>query len=189
DRQWLYQSRDGTILFDSAGVPLLRDIDPESIAQEKGEWERTIRTVQTSILHQWTLGAESVFLEIGNSIPEDFRQSVKAHLQVSLDEYRDRVRMETDRLICWSTLSFDSVRNDDNFSLRNKSEEETARSLAERLILETKLSLLDTDQALNEGVSDLKSMAVQEASFSIENWDKSFQDEFRKGLEKWNQAE
>ena len=136
-----------------------------------------------------SLDAEGLSEAISMSIPEEFRPSVKASLQISLREQRQRIREETDRFVIWSSRSFDSMRKDDHFSLRNKSEDETASSLAENLILETRLSLQETDQALEEGIDNLKNAVVQEAHFSIEHWDKSFQDEFQIGLEKWNRAE
>jgi hypothetical protein len=189
NRQWLYQTVDGSVLFDSQGDPLLRSIDPETTQLEKMEWEQTVLSVQNLILQNWSMEAESVSQQIQHSLPEEFRDSVKNHLQVSLDQYRRRIRAETDRLITWSSRSFDSIRRDDLYSLRNKSEEDTAESLAEQLIQEARFSLHETDQILEEGIDDLKNAVVQDAEFSIENWDQSFQDEFYKGLERWNQAE
>ena len=36
NKQWLYQSRDGSVLFDLMGDPLLRSTDPEASALDKG---------------------------------------------------------------------------------------------------------------------------------------------------------
>jgi len=189
DSLWLYTREGDGIAFDSAGDPVLRSTDPSVLAKDKSEWQKEVQKAGERVMSQWDLNAESVLADIKNRLPEEFRDGVVEKLHVSLKQYRNRVRQESNRFILWSSVHFDSVREDDQYSLRKKSEDETAEALSQRLVDETRFSLLETEKTLNDGISELQDAFVQDASFSIENWDESFQREFQKGLDRWAKAE
>jgi len=189
DRSRLYQSENGTVLFDESGDPLLRSSDPEEIRRDRAAWESGIRTVRDSVLRDWDLSADTLLSDILHRLSPDLRDSVEEQMTVKLKGYRTMVRRETDRLITWSAEKFDYSRNEDIYSLRKKSEDETAAALTDSLIRNTRMLLDETDRALEQGLSDLKDAAVEEASFSLESWDESFRKEFGRGLDKWDRAE
>ena len=183
----LYRSDDNGILFDSAGDPLLRD--PDLYASDRESWSRELETSGNEFLSCCETEAEALVPSILMDIPMDMRSTAEAGLMVSLGEYREAVRRETERLILWSSASFDYLRQQDNYSLRHKSEDETADALAERLVRETAVSVSEAEAVLEQGIDDLKNAAVDEAAFSVDAWEESFQREFQKGLDLWADAE
>ena len=171
------------------GDPLIRSGDGDQIENDRNQWLQQIRTLKDSVISEWEHEAQSVAVEILRDLGPEYQNIAASQLSSNLNTYKKMVERETEQLINYSLQTFDYYRNEDNFSLRNKSEGETAQSIAEDLVNETKDEIEASSDILNSDKAQWQETLVEEASFSIEDWDASFKKEFEEGLKKWERAE
>ena len=181
ERRYLYQTDENLISFDSLGDPLMRSSDPDLILEDRANLERELQRSRDTILKEWDHCAASLNLDLLNKMPLSEKNRVGSEIQVQMNDFRDRVRKETEQLIRYSLARFDSLRKEDQYSLRKKSEDVTALSFTEELLRGVQDDINQTDRSLKELTDDV--------SFSLENREESFQLAFQKGLDKWDRAE
>ena len=187
NNSYLFQNNGNDILFDTAGDPLIRQND--TLDTDREAWLKNTEEVQDEIVSAWTLKAKAVITELTGRFNGNYSTLIQDHLSISLNDYRQMIVRETDQLISYSFKDFEYFRNKDNYSLRKKSEDDTAMAITEYLLKETRDELESTEDALKENMEDWQKASVEEAVFSIEEWDESFRREFESGLEKWDRAE
>ncbi|OQY30940.1 MAG: hypothetical protein B6241_15040 [Spirochaetaceae bacterium 4572_59] len=190
EKEYCYQTDRGLILFDTAGDPLLRSPLTEDIQADRTQIQEHLFKCRDEIISEWELSADLVcksFLQA--DLPEETRAAIEQGLSLKLKDYQNKIRSETDQLICYGLSRFDYIREEDNYSLRNKSENTSAGSIAENLIYETEDELEAVNESLKKSLNRNEETLVEEASFSMDEWEESFQREFQKGLSKWDRAE
>ncbi len=185
---YLYDTGEtGAIRLDSAGDPLMKGT--EAWEQDHEAWSAQLEARNSELIEQWETEGRIVYQEILGQVEAPYRDSAEARMSVSLQQYREAVAGEFERLFRQAENSFLRRRLQDSYSLRKKSEEQTAGELAVRLVEETEA---DLDRATNSLVSELKALndtPAEEIEVALQNWEESFKQEFERGLERWNQAE
>ncbi|MDC7232981.1 MAG: hypothetical protein PQJ58_07095 [Spirochaetales bacterium] len=190
NREWTFKTGDGGILYDAAGDPLLRSVDPRQVRLEQSLWKQESELLIHEALNKWSGSTEFLKDSLLRGIPGEFKDSVHQVLDLSLEEYHELLKKETDRLLCWSSAKMDFLKSEDNFSLRQKSEDLSAEALADSLLQSLADEMDETESSLDRGLRELQ---IQSAAEGIcpetEEWEQLFKSEFQKGLDKWAQAE
>ncbi len=188
EREFLYRTEGGNLLFDSKNDPLLRSSDPAEIEQDRTLYENRARAIQETLLSQWEEKAQKARTVLMTPLSQG-QTALSETVERELDLFRQRIWEETDKMICYRLDRFNYFRKKDNFSLRRKSEDQTALMAAAELTERVNDETREILQILEKPLDRESGAAVSQASFSPDSWEESFDREFRKGLEKWQKAE
>jgi hypothetical protein len=190
NKNWTFQTLGGEVLFDDAGDPLLLSAESDDIKRDVEAWALDADIFAQNLLERWSNSADTILGSILTGIPDDYKGVVEDKLKVSLEEYCNLVQKESDRLICWSSSKMNYLRSEDNYSLRHKSEEQSAAGIADSLIAGIRDELEETEEALHSGMDELQTVSLAEGlSAGSEEWESLFRREFQRGLDKWGDAE
>ncbi len=189
EEEYTYLIQDDRILFDNAGDPIIQSGNSAEIQSDREALKQKADSCKDEILAKWTFSAEMMLTSLKNEVSLSSLESIQQKAAVYLKDYRNTIEREMDQLICFSLSQFQYMREKDNYSLRKKSEDDTAMAITENLLKETRDELESTEDALKKDMEDWQKASVEEAVFSIEEWDESFRREFESGLEKWDRAE
>ncbi|MBF9014485.1 MULTISPECIES: hypothetical protein [unclassified Oceanispirochaeta] len=187
---WTFQTEKGQVLFDEAGDPLLLSSDPDDIEMDRAAWAAAVGTLAEEILEGWSLSANSLLGSVISRIPDEYSHTVEENLKISLRDYCRLIQKESDQLVNWSSAKMNYLRTEDNYSLRHKSEDQSAAGIADSLIAGIRDELEETEDALDSGLNELQDISMADGlSLGSEDWEDLFRSEFQKGLDKWGYAE
>ena len=189
DKEYLYLTEDQDILFDTVGDPLVRGNTLSEIATDKAAYQKKAADCQDTMLKNWNIQAAMVLNDLQDNLPEEYRGEVGSEAALQLDDYERKIRREMDQIICYSLNRFTTLREDDTYSLRKKTEAKTATELAEGLIHDLQDELSAGMDTLKDLPLDQETHFLEESVYSPSLWEERFESEFQKGLEKWEEAE
>lgn len=187
---WTFQTEKGKVLFDEAGDPLLLSSHPDDFEMDKAAWAEAVGNLAEEIQEGWSLSANSLLGSVISRIPDEYSHTVEENLKISLRDYCRLIQKESDRLVNWSSAKMNYLRTEDNYSLRHKSEDQSAAGIADSLIAGIRDELEETENALDSGLDELQDISMADGlSVGSEDWEALFRSEFQKGLDKWGDAE
>ncbi|MDC7239018.1 MAG: hypothetical protein PQJ50_01530, partial [Spirochaetales bacterium] len=186
--RWTYQMDGDSVLFDSAGDPLLRSTDRADIEADKTSWKESVEALAEDVLVRWSKNAETLLSSFTSAMTDEFRSRVEDTLTVTMDSWCRMIQDENDRLIRWSSSRMDHRRQRDSYSSRIKSEALSAENLADSLIDDIRDELQESEEALRQGLGINYSVSG-ELDGDSSDWESLFRKEFTRGLEKWSEAE
>lgn len=190
NKKWTFQTLGGEVLFDDAGDPFLLSAESDDILRDVGAWTLDAELLAQNLFDHWSNSADTILGTILTGIPDEYKAKVEDKLKVSLKEYSNLVQKESDLLICWSSSKMNYLRREDNYSLRHKSEEQSAAGIADSLIAGIQDELEETEEVLRSGMDELQTVSMGEGlSAGSEDWEALFRQEFQRGLDKWGDAE
>jgi hypothetical protein len=186
DLEYLYKrGPDGKVLLDEMGDPVLQGQEDAETARTA--WRSEIGEAVEAAAAEWEARVDSAFApELGALLDddalaryEDYKVSVKAGM-----------RREFERAMLQGELAMNARRLYDQYSLRKKSESETAEAIAASLIRETEASTEAGIAEIRKGLADATpKVEAGEGLIDAERWLASFKAEFERGLDKWEKAE
>ncbi len=189
EKEYLFETQDGSIQFDLQNDPLLRSTDPYEIKRDKSAFENEVRTLQNQILYKWESEANEIKQQILQRDNTRDKEKLERSISAEIRKYRDLINFETDKLICYSLDRFSCLREKDNYSLKQKSDNTSASSLAESYMNQMKDELEAAQAALKKDLPDSRIVQTEYASLDSEDWEKSFDRELENGLALWEKAE
>jgi hypothetical protein len=186
----LKTDEEGNLQYDEKGDPIFQGM--ENVEQDEKEWRLRVEGKKAELVSLWEKEARAECQELLASFSGELGDRAAFQLQVSVSEYQQGIRQEFDRLIRQGAARFLASRLKDSFSLRKKSEEETAASVAAELIQKTEEALSESRdrlQAVREGESFLSEEMNGPGTFDPENWQEEFKEAFENGLRAWKEGE
>jgi hypothetical protein len=184
ERSYLYQAEGGAITVDSVGDPLLRGA--EGAVEDHTAWRASIDARRGELLDAWSLQARVAYDEILGEVDGEYRSAVSEELSATLDDYVARVQREFDRLAIQSESRLLRGRLRDTYSLRRKSEGESAGALAAGLVSSTEEKLSSADQILR---TTTVALVTERDIAALDVWEENYKGAFQAGLDAWSQAE
>ncbi|MEW5815615.1 MAG: hypothetical protein AB1798_09510, partial [Spirochaetota bacterium] len=191
NRTYLYEVDpvSGEVKRDGAGDPVFKKGDP-STTEELKQWRGAVEGSIEAVLEEWSTRALSANAELLALIPEGKTEYFTAAFTAHFSLYKTGLRREMDVVFQQEENRFISKRMRDQFSLRKKSEEETAVEVVKELIVRTETEIGEGIYNLMLGLHTAKGDAgAGDVSINADAWQESFKREFEKGLSKWNRAE
>jgi len=182
---------EGNIIFDDqTGDPLVirpNDEDREfsqDLILWRNEADKLVETTSISFENVVLI----VFPELLTYIPHELRGTMGSVINSAINLQSISLRNEFKNIAAREEKIFSNRRTRDIWSLRNKSENESARIFTDKLIAET-------EESCKKGIEELNTRIEQAASGSGdlailgEEWLRLYQEQFDRGLKAWEDAE
>ena len=194
DIQKLYSwhlDEEGNVIFDNkTGDPLV--IRPTDDGREFSEdivkWRNDANNIINSSNSSFENIITQLFPEILTYIPLEFRDSMSALIYDFASVKKNDIKREFENIAAREERIFTNRRTRDIWSLRSKSENESAKLFTERLIIQT-------DEICKAGIEELN-IKIEQAEAGIgdlallgEEWLRLYKEQFEKGLKAWEDAE
>ncbi len=190
DMQFLYATVDGEKARDSAGDPLLRGY--AGLGDDRGGWRAAVGSWAETLLGSWQDDAESVYHEVLCRLDPEYRQAVEPTLATTLADYVSSVRREFERMSLQRESRLLRARMQDSYSLRSKSEDESAEALTTRLVrrLEPRRDEPTVPERPLVTKEDPDAWAIAEGAFLRErlSWEEESQKAYREAEAAWDRA-
>jgi hypothetical protein len=190
NRRYLYShDTNEAFVYDEAGNPVYVAYgDSESLEQDRAGWHMLTENTVANALLEYGACIEFLRPEILSFIPPEERDKYEDLITSAANTAKGRVARQLDLLVEREERLFVARKTSDVWSLRGRSEGETASSISESLALETArsceagLAALDARiEAAGAGTGDL--------ALAGTGWLEDFEAQFDKGLVAWKDAE
>jgi hypothetical protein len=181
-----YDPRDGSLLRDSYGDPLLKAL--AGLGEDRATWETKVGEAIDASVAAWRSSFEGAFPELLSLVPESERDALAASAASYADAYAASYRRELEALSLQEERRFVAMRSYDQYSLRKKSEEATAGEVADRLIAESQNATDEGLRRLRESLASDSGGSPGEARIDASAWQASFQRVLETGLATWDKA-
>jgi len=182
---------EGNILFDdNTGDPLVIRPNEEGrefsldLALWRNETGNIVKTTSDSFNNE----INNFYPELLTYIPNESRESLKSIIKETINIQSNAIKREFENIIAREERIFTNRRTRDIWSLRKKSDDESARLFTEKLIAET-------DESCKRGIEELNAR-IEQASAGTgdlallgEEWLRLYQEQFERGLKAWEDAE
>jgi len=195
DETQLYHSwrldDEGNILFDEkTGDPLIIRPDDEGrdFSQDLLSWRNNTNENIKNTSAAFNSFLLYLYPEILTYIPEELRETMSSIINDSSTTINTSIKNEFENIAAREERKFISLRTRDNWSLRKKSDEESARIFTENLIIKT-------EEACKNGINEINIKIEQAAAGTGdlallgEEWLQLYKEQFDKGLKAWEEAE
>jgi len=177
---------DGNILRDSVGDPVLKTF--VGFKEDSAAWEASVGKSIDDSLASWESSFEAAFPELLSQVPESDRRELEAFGASYAELGASAYRRELAALSLQEEQRFVALRSYDQYSLRRKSEEETASAITDRLIAETQGATEEGIRNLRESLAADSGVGPGEGQIDAARWQESFQRIFEAGLATWDKA-
>ena len=186
DSLLLERDADGSLRRDSNGDPVLKTlVDFEG---DEAAWKASVGKAIDDSVASWRSSFEAVFPELVALVPESERQALEAYGAGYADLCASVYRRELAALSLQEERRFVALRSYDQYSLRKKSEEQTAGAIADRLVAETKVATDEGVRKLRESLAVGGGAGPGEARVDATQWQTSFSRILEAGLSTWDKA-
>ncbi|MCL2174626.1 MAG: hypothetical protein FWB73_01145 [Treponema sp.] len=186
-----YLDDQGNILFDEkTGDPLIIRPDEEnnSFSQDIIKWREQANNHINNSLKSFDNNLLLLYPELLAYIPDELREKTNNLIVNNLLAMSNSIKTEFENIIAIEERKFISRRTRDIWSLRSKSENESAKMFTEKLIAET-------EEACKNGINSLI-IKIEQAEAGTgdlallgEEWLQLYKDQFDRGLKAWEDAE
>jgi len=182
---------DGNVIFDDkTGDPLV--IRPNEEGREfshdltlwRNETDEIVKIASASFNNV----INSFYPELLAYIPAESRESISAVIKETFNTQSNVIKREFENIAAREERNFINRRTRDIWSLRKKSDNETAVKFTEKLIAET-------DESCKRGIEELNAK-IEQASAGAgdlallgEEWLRLYKEQFERGLKAWEDAE
>lgn len=187
-----YTDAEGGIQRDRAGAPRMRTT--AGLADDRAAWQQRANEAIDDAVAAWQQSFEArrarLFADLeGWADPE----AVGSALRVSLDGDRARLRREyhaeLEAIMRLEEQRFVAKRTRDQWSLRRRSEAETASEISAALIAESEQRLAEGLERLEAALEPAQSGDPAEVAVDAGAWRESFRAQFDAGMRRWDEAE
>ena len=179
---------EGNIIYDDKGDPILKK--EEGFTIDKAAWDAILLDKIAEIVELWEQQANVVYEELLAKFSDNVKTAAENKLTISFNEYKNGAEREFANIFRQAENSFFFKRYKDSFSLKRKSDEESAEVIALELINETKDEI---SLGINRVVAGIETagenLTVEGISVDPDEWLESFRIAFKNGLDKWDMAE
>ncbi|MBN2875582.1 MAG: hypothetical protein JXM71_10850, partial [Spirochaetales bacterium] len=189
NERFLYvTSDDGSILVDENGNPRYAEVDGQAPLAELGAWRESVGHAVSEATAIARASYELPVETLLSAIPDSSRALYQEAMSKAATEALDRSARELNALAYREERLFVSRRSSDVWSLRKKSDGETAGAIAASLVR-------DVSAACEEGLASLAIRLETASASSVdldaagEGWLESFREQFGRGLASWQNAE
>ncbi len=185
----LYRTDENGIIYDDSGDPEIYPCD--NLTSDQADWEAMVLPALQSALESWDAHAAALRTELLPVLPDGTATALlDGQFSATEAQYREACRRELETAFQREESRFLYQRRLDQFSLRRKSETQTASSIASQLIADTNAEMQEGIQRLRESLS-LDRSATPDGEITVDPaaWQESFQRELDKGMARWSQAE
>ena len=186
-----YLDNQGNILFDEqTGDPLIIRPDEENnpFSLDLLKWREQVNNNINNSLTSLDNKLLLLYPELLDYIPNELREKTNKLIVENLISMSNSIKAEFENIMAIEERKFISRRTRDIWSLRNKSENESAKIFAEKLIAET-------EETCKNGINNLK-IKIEQAEAGIgdlallgEEWLQLYKEQFDRGLKAWEEAE
>ncbi|GHV69429.1 hypothetical protein AGMMS49928_11770 [Spirochaetia bacterium] len=182
---------DGNIIYnDESGDPeLIRPGETDSdFSADREAWQRQISLSAHREAEAYQSKLSSLFPELLRFIPEENRGQFEKSLEANSVSAAARLRREFEEMIRREERLFTSRRMGDVFSLRKKSENESAEVISARIIQEAEMIC---DEGIASLTTRIESAETGEGDLVLAGaaWLEAYRDQFERGLKAWEAAE
>ncbi|MCL2065924.1 MAG: hypothetical protein FWG99_00470 [Treponema sp.] len=185
---WHLDTAGNIILEDKTGDPLVIRPHESAFIFDLEKWKNDAANHINSESAFFNDALTALYPELLAYMPAELRQSMNSVILGTGSTLKNFVKREFENIAAREERLFISRRTRDVWSLRNKSDEEAARIVTERLISEA-------EEVCIRGINDLNTK-IEEASagtgdlaFLGEEWLRMYQEQFDRGLRAWEDAE
>ncbi|GEM_PF-6737333 len=197
NRQYLFETNeDGSLKLDSAGDPLLKK--EENLEEDGRAWDTLVKRALDDALENLEGRGAAWKGELLGLLGNDGNGASSINIDVQftskLELVKKSYRNELNRIFRMEEKRFNAKRRRDQFSLKKKSEDRSAASVAKNIIEDTKENLSAGIESLKKNIEVSKGQTRTrglEASREInaEKWREDFERVFEAGMNKWKSAE
>jgi len=190
NKRYLYETNEaGSIVYDDVGNPVYREQSEEAtIDDEQSSWHDFVGASVEQALTGFSLKLESLRPELLAYIPEEDKDLYNDLVMVAAQESIGRAGRELDGIARREEALFIARRTVDMWSLRKRSEKETASAIAEDLVLQTGIACDKALDALRVRI-DLAAAGTGDLAIEGADWLEAFSEQFDRGLSAWQSAE
>jgi len=187
---WHLDEEGNVIYDDKTGDPLV--IRPTEKGREfshdltlwHGETDDIVNNTTTSFNNV----INSLYPEILAYIPIESRESISAVINEVFNFQSNVIKREFENITAREERIFTNRRTRDIWSLRKKSDDESAKKFTEKLITETDESCKKDIEELNSKIEQA-SAGVGDLALLGEEWLSMYKEQFERGLKAWEDAE
>jgi hypothetical protein len=178
---------DGKVKRDSRNDPLLRG--QAGLEADRSAWAAKVGSAIEAGLGDWQGRVDAASAELLREFGGRDLDAARSELSRAALAQKEGYRRELMALFTQEEGRFVSLRSYDSYSLKNKSSEDAALAVTDRLIRETKGGVEGSLAKIRDGLAT--EAARPEASTDVETaeWLASFKRTFEAGLAKWDGAE
>jgi hypothetical protein len=182
---------DGNVIFDDkTGDPLVIRPNEEGreFSQDLALWRNDTNEIVKTSGASFDNLIDNLFPELLAYIPSDLRESMNAIIKETLNYQSGAIKREFENIAAREERIFINRRTRDIWSLRKKSDNESAKIFTEKLIAET-------DESCKKGIEEINSKIEQAAAGTGdlallgEEWLSLYKEQFERGLKAWEDAE
>ena len=183
--------KDGNVLFDEkTGDPLVIRPNEEGreFSRDLALWHNDSNDIVNNTSVSFDNSIIRLYPELLAYIPVESRESMSEIISKSLIVQRNVIKQEFENIAAREERIFTNRRTRDIWSLRKKSDDETAKIFTEKLIAET-------DEACKRGIEEINTK-IEQASAGAgdlailgEEWLRLYKEQFERGLKAWEEAE
>jgi len=183
--------KDGNVIFDEkTGNPLV--IRPNEEGREFSDDLKSWRSDTNNIVKKTGASFDNVMIrlypELLAYIPVESRESMSAIISESLIVQRNVIKQEFENIAAREERIFTNRRTRDIWSLRKKSDDESAKIFTDKLIAETDASCKKGIEEINAKIEQA-SAGVGDLAVLGEEWLRLYKEQFERGLKAWEDAE
>jgi hypothetical protein len=181
----------GEIIYDEkTGDPeLIRPGDEDHVFEsDLAAWRRRAGDSAKAGLNGFEIRIEGFFPELLMYVPPDKREEFSRKISGLSETAVNSLRAEFSGMIAREERFFTAHRLGDVYSLRKKSEDESAASVEARLIEETGRSLSEGLEALKAKI-EAADAGAGDLGLEGSEWLSQYREQFERGLKAWEEAE
>jgi len=181
----------GNIIFDDiTGDPMI--IRPNEEGREFSDdlliWRKESADIISDIAESFDNVMIRLYPEILSYIPAELRETMGEILKSASSIKTSSIKFEFENLAAREESIFSSRRTRDVWSLRKKSEDQSARLFTDKLIAETEESCKKGIEELNEKIEQAAA-GTGDLAILGEDWLRLYKEQFDRGLKAWEEAE
>ncbi|MDX9898906.1 MAG: hypothetical protein RBT62_08300, partial [Spirochaetia bacterium] len=190
NRRLLYQTNaDGERIYDETGNPVYRTrVEGVSIAGDTASWSLEVSGATSRAVSILGARLEAIRNRLVSLVPLRQRDSFLDLIARSESEATNTITLELDALAKREERLFVARRSSDIFSLRQRSEKETASVMAAEIVRSTSLACEQSLEALNVRIEAAR-RDNSELNIAGADWLSDFKIQFDRGLSSWKAAE
>jgi len=180
---------DGSVSYDEAGNPrYLPPGDENTFEADRNAWYDIARSGAVEAVASFGARLEGLRPELLSYVPETQRQRYETLIVLAEEDARGRVARELDALVAREERLFVARKTADVWSLRHRSDGETASSIASALAIETGTACDEGIAALNARIESAEA-GTGDLALAGTEWLAAFKQQFDKGIRAWQDAE
>jgi len=182
---------DGNIVFDdNTGDPLIirHGEEGREFSRDLSLWRSEINNHIRSNGNSFDNAILRLYPELLAYVPEELRENMEHVIYEAGASIAGNIKREFENIAVREESIFTSRRTRDIWSLRKKSDEESARMFTEKLITETEDACAREIEELNIKIEEA-SAGTGDLVLLGEEWLQLYKEQFEKGLKAWEEAE